>query len=236
VIATKFGHDRAPRFGHKAGGAPDTVRESLENSLRDLRTDYIDLFYLHRPDPHTPIADTLGALLDAQKAGKVLEIGCSEFSAEQLREADKASTEIHFAVVQNEYSLLNRKADAEIIPLCAEQGMALIPWFPLMSGLLTGKYRKGQPAPADSRLGRGSDFSYVYTERNVDMAEELIAFSEARGRTVLELAVSWLLARPEIASVIAGATRPEQVGANAAAGSWALTPEELAEVDRITLR
>lgn len=235
VIASKFGFSPS-LFGYPAGGAPATVRSCLEGSLRDLGTDWIDLYYLHRPDPETPIADTLGALLEARDKGMVREIGCSEFSAAQLAEAESACPAIRFRAVQNQYSLMNRAPENGVIAECARQGMALIPWFPLMGGLLTGKYRKSRPAPAGSRLGPGGDPDYarLYNERNLAMAEELNLFAEARGWELLDVAMSWLLGQPTVASIISGATRPEQVTRNCRARRIVFSDADLAELDRIT--
>ena len=231
IIATKFG---LPMDEERKGAKPAYVRQAIEDSLRRLGTDRIDLYQLHKPDPETPIADTLGALDELVKAGKVREIGCSNFSAEQLREAEAAvkSGAARFVSVQNEYSLLEREPEREVLPECERLGLAFLPYFPLASGLLTGKYRRGQAAPAGSR---GSDqfAAQAFTDRNLELAEELIRFSESRGHTLLELAFSWLLTRPAVASVIAGAKSPEQVKANAAAGGWRLTQDDLSEVDAI---
>ncbi len=233
VLATKFGM-KVAGDETKKGARPDYVRRALDDSLRRLATDRIDLYWLHHPDPETPIADTLAALDELVKAGKVREIGCSNFSAAQLREAAAAVRDgaARFVSVQNEYSLLHREPEREVLAECARQGLAFVPFFPLASGLLTGKYRRGQPPPAGARL-TNAEGSRFLTDRNRDVAETLIAFAESRRHTALELAISWLLARPQVASVIAGATRPEQARANAAAAGWRLTPEELAEVDRL---
>jgi aryl-alcohol dehydrogenase-like predicted oxidoreductase len=232
VLATKFGM----KVGEgRQGARPDYVRQALEDSLRRLRTDRIDLYQLHQPDPAVPIADTLAALDEAVRAGKVREIGCSNFTAAQLREAEGAVRDgaARFVSVQNEYSLLQREPEREVLAECERQGLAFIPYFPLASGLLTGKYRRGLPAPKGSRIEPGGRFADLLAERNLEVVERLIAFAEARGRTLLELAISWLLARPQVASVIAGATAPEQVAANARAASWQLTSADLAEIDAI---
>jgi aryl-alcohol dehydrogenase-like predicted oxidoreductase len=233
VIATKFG---AKLDEQRKGARPEYVRRAVEDSLRRLRTDRIDLYQLHRPDPEVPIEDTLGALDELVRVGKVREIGCSNFSAEQLRSAEEAATRsgggARFLSVQNEYSVLHREPERDVLPECERLGIAFIPYFPLASGLLTGKYRKGQPAPEGSRLQSGRGGSLL-TDRNLTVVEELIEFSESRGHTILELAVSWLLERPVVASVIAGATSPEQVESNVAAAGWRLTDAELAEIDAI---
>ena len=230
VLATKFGMKVDEQ---RRGAKPDYVRQAVEDSLRRLRTDRIDLYQLHQPDPSTPIADTLGALDELVRAGKVREIGCSNFSAAQLREAESAvrSGAARFVSVQNQYSLVHREPEAEVLPECVRLGLAFIPYFPLASGLLTGKYRRGKPAPAGSRGDAGFG-PKVYTDENLALVESLIQYVESKGHTLLELAVSWLLAQPAVASVIAGATSPEQVRANAKAGDWRLTAEELSEIDR----
>lgn len=230
IVATKFGHHGNERL---RGGRPETVRQAAEESLRRLGMDYIDLYQMHRPDPDVPVAETLGALDELVKAGKVREIGSSNFSAEQIREAEAAARGARFVSVQNEYSLLQREPEAEVLPACERMGLAFLPFFPLASGLLTGKYRKGRPAPEGARLSDPNWEERMRADERLDRVERLIAFAEGRGHTVLELAFAWLLARPVVASVIAGATKPAQVRANAAAAGWRLTPADLAEVDRL---
>jgi aryl-alcohol dehydrogenase-like predicted oxidoreductase len=231
VVATKFGS----RIDEQRKGArPEYVHRAVDDSLRRLGTDRIDLYQLHWPDPEVPIGETLGALDELVEAGKVREIGCSNFSAEQLREAEEAAGEgaARFASVQNEYSLLHRDPEREVLPECERLGIAFVPYFPLANGLLTGKYRRGEDAPSGSRLD-SSRGERLLTEENLAVVERLVEFSESRGRTVLELAFSWLLGRPAVASVIAGATSPEQARGNATAAGWRLTDEELTEVDSI---
>jgi aryl-alcohol dehydrogenase-like predicted oxidoreductase len=233
IIATKFG---SPVRGEEGtGGArPDYVRRALEASLRRLGTDRIDLYQIHRPDPETPIGDTLAVLDEAVQAGKVREIGCSNFSAEQLRDAGTVAAGARFVSVQNHYNLLNRQDEADVLPLCAEQSLAYLPYFPLASGLLTGKYRRGEDPAEGTRLQRwGGRATGMLTDDNFDKVDALTAWAEKHGRTVLELAFAWLLARPAVASVIAGATRVDQVRANAAASEWVLTAEEVEEVDAL---
>jgi len=244
VLATKFGM-KVKDDDRLQGAKPEYVHRALDASLRRLATDRVDLYWLHRPDPETPIADTLAALDEEVKAGRVREIGCSKFSAAQLREASAAADSLggrgdgrapgaaRFVAVQNEYSLLHREPEREVLAECERQGLVLVPYYPLASGLLTGKYRRGRPSPTGARLTDAGDNSRFMTERNRAAVEALAAFAESRGHTLLELAVSWLLARPQVASVIAGATQPAQARANAAAATWRLTPEELAEVDRL---
>jgi len=231
VLATKFGMKMDEQ---RKGAKPAYLRQALEDSLRRLGTDYVDLYQLHTPDAEVPIADTLGALDELVKAGKVREIGCSNFSAEQLREAEAAVKPgaARFVSVQNEYSLFQREPEREVLAECERQGLAFIPFFPLASGLLTGKYRKGQPPSQGTRLSSGR-YTSLLSEENLDKVEKLIAFAESRGHTLLELAFSWLLRHPVVVSVIAGATSAEQVQRNAEAGGWRLTKEDLAEIDRI---
>src|SRR5256884_2864157 len=229
ILATKFGMKTSEG---KQGARPEYLRQALDASLRRLQVETIDLYQIHLPDPNTPIADTMQALNDAVKAGKVREIGCSNFSAEQMRAARATPGPRYFASVQNDYSLLERAADAEVLPECARTGVAFLPYFPLANGLLTGKYRKGKTFPEGSR-GKDAFGPEVFTAENIERVEALIAFAESRGQSLLELAFSWLAARPEVSSVIAGAKTPEQVRANSRAVSWKLSARDLAEVDGI---
>lgn len=230
LIATKFGH---PGSGPAAGGDPAYVRSACDASLSRLATDRIDLYQIHKADPKVPVAETLGALADLVREGKVREIGCSNFSAEQLREAEAAAAGgPRFVSVQNEYSLIRREPEADVLPECERLNVAFIPFFPLASGLLTGKYRPGQPLPERSRGAEGWG-PKVFTDRNLALVEELVKYAMSRGRTVLELAMSWLAMRPAVASVIAGATTPRQVAVNAAAADWKMSPAELADIDSI---
>jgi aryl-alcohol dehydrogenase-like predicted oxidoreductase len=229
VIATKFGM----KFDETRQGArPEYVRQAAEDSLRRLGTDYIDLYQLHQPDPNTPIDDTLGALHELVRDGKVREIGCSNFSAAQIREAEDVPGGAGFVSVQNQYSLFHREPEAEVLPECLRFDLAFLPFFPLANGLLTGKYRRGQPLPKGSRADAGFG-PKVFTPENLDKVERLIRFAEARGHSLLELAFSWLAAQPTVASVIAGATSPEQVKENAAAPLWKLSPEDLKQIDAL---
>jgi aryl-alcohol dehydrogenase-like predicted oxidoreductase len=216
------------------------VKQACEDSLRRLGTDYVDLYQLHEPDPTVPIADTLGALDELVKAGKVREIGCSNFSVEQIRQAEAAVQRraARFVSVQNRYSLLFREPEENgVLEECERRGLAFLPFFPLESGLLTGKVRRGQPVPAGSRLTEERYSGRFLDDRRVETVEDLIAWAGGSGHTVLELAFAWLLARRPVASVIAGATKPEQVRANvAAASAWRLSDDDLAEVDAVMLR
>ena len=229
IIATKFGI----KMGEgKEGARAQYVRDALDASLQRLQTDVIDLYQIHRPDPNTPIAETVLALNDAVKAGKVREIGCSNFSVEQMRAANSTSGPKHFASVQNEYSLMKRQPEADVLPECARTGVAFLPYFPLANGLLTGKYRKGSPFPESSRA-KDAFGPKVFTDGNLERAEALTAFARSRGHSLLDLAFSWLAARPEVSSVIAGAKNAEQVRANSAAATWKLTAADMAEVDSL---
>jgi aryl-alcohol dehydrogenase-like predicted oxidoreductase len=232
LIATKFGMKMAEG---KQGGKPAYILQAVEDSLRRLGTDHIDLYQIHQPDPSTPIADTLSALDELVKAGKVREIGCSNFSAVQLREAAQATFQrggAHFASVQNNYSLLHREPETEVLPECQRLGIAFLPYFPLANGLLTGKYRQGQPFPKSSRAEDGFG-PKVFTDENLALVEQLRSFAESHGHTLLELSMAWLVAKPAIASVIAGAKTAEQVKANASSVAWRLTEADLAAVDGI---
>jgi aryl-alcohol dehydrogenase-like predicted oxidoreductase len=228
VLATKFG------WGQETGtGAAAGVRSSIEGSLGRLGTDYVDLYYLHKPDPSTPIGETLGALGELVREGKVRAIGCSNFSAEQLAEADRVAREngtARFTVLQNHYSLLRRDDDEDVLPLCRELGVSYIPYFPLASGLLTGKYRRGEPAPEGTRLA-GREIE----EERFDRVEAYTAFAEKRGHSLHELAICALASTPGVGSIIAGATKPGQVRANVAAAEvgWRLTGEDLEALARL---
>ena len=232
VIATKFGMDVD---GSLKGARPEYVRKAAEDSLRRLNTDHIDLYYLHKPDPDVPIADTLGALNDLVTAGKVREIACSNFTAAMLRDANAvARGRARFVAVQNEYNLLHRDPERDVLPVCERLRIAFVPYFPLASGLLSGKYRRGQPAPESSRIAMGgARFAGMLSDEKLSVVESLWSFAESKGHTLLELAMSWLVARSAVASVIAGATSPQQVAANAAAVRWHLTDADMAAVDAI---
>jgi aryl-alcohol dehydrogenase-like predicted oxidoreductase len=211
------------------------VRTAVERSLTRLGTDRIDLYQLHRPDPDTPIADTLGALDELVRQGKVREIGCSNFSAAQLREAEAAAAGgARFVTVQNAWNLLQREDEADAVPEAERLGIGYLPYYPLASGMLSGKYTRGEPPPPGTRLVHfGERGGAMLSDRNFDIVEAATEWAAERGHSVLELAIAWLAAKPVVASVIAGATRPEQVRANATAGAWVLTPDEVAEVDAL---
>lgn len=231
VIATKFGH----RSGHPDRGAhPAYVRRAVEASLARLQTEWIDLYQLHTPDPQVPIADTLGALDDLVTEGKVREVGCSNFTIEQLAEADAVRTShaVRFASVQNEFSMLER-AEAPMVAACEAQGRAFLPYYPLANGMLTGKYRRGREAPPETRITGGGRYAPLLNDANLDVVERVADFAEARGAGVLDAAFAWLLSHGSVASVIAGATKPHQVAANVAASEWELAPADRLELDRL---
>jgi aryl-alcohol dehydrogenase-like predicted oxidoreductase len=232
VLATKFGMQVDPE--HK-GAKPDYVHRALDDSLRRLATDRVDLYILHAPDADTPIADTLAALDECVRAGKVRQIGCSNFSAEQLREAEAAVADgaARFVCVQNEYSLVQRAPERAVLAECRRAGIAFVPYFPLASGLLTGKYKLGQAPPPGGRLSGMPAEHFAALESKLAVVEELTAFAEQHGHSVLELAMSWLLGHPEVSSVIAGATTRAQVEANAAAGGWELDDAQMKDVDAL---
>ena len=231
ILATKFGMEMEKG---QQGASPKYVLEAVDASLRRLRTDRIDLYQLHQPDPKTPITDTLGALDELVRAGKVREIGCSNFSVAQIREATDASQgRAQFVTVQNEFSLFHREPETNgVLPERERRRLAFLPYFPLASGLLTGKYREGKKLPEGSRAADGWG-PKVFTEQNLAIVELLIEFAESKGHTILELAFSWLLSHKSVASVIAGASKPEQVRANAKAADWQLAADDLAQIDAI---
>jgi len=231
IIATKFG----VQFGLKErGGSRSNIIKSIENSLRRLSTDYIDLYYLHYPDSETPIEETLSALDDLVRTGKVRYVACSNFAGWQLCEAEWTSR-VHnlnsFIAIQSGYNMLNRSIEREIVPCCQAYGISVIPWGPLASGFLTGKYSRTQELPA--RFAPSAFYNNVFTESNFDKLAKLEAFARERGHKVGELAVSWLLSRPWLGSVITGATNPEQVSSNVTAGSWKLTAEEVKAIEKM---
>ncbi|MEV7545327.1 aldo/keto reductase [Streptomyces sp. NPDC089915] len=236
VLATKFGYAGVDMgYGPAAGsrGGRGYIRRAVEESLRRLETDHIDLLQLHSPDPATPVAETLAALGELVAEGKVRYLGHSNLSGWQLAEAAHTAREsgaVPFVSAQNEWSLLERSAERELVPAARHYGLGVLPYFPLANGLLTGKIRRGAPVPAGSRL-EGRD-AYL-TEERLDTVEALAAIAEKHERTVLELAIGWLSAQPGCASVIAGATSPEQVRANAAAGARPLDSGLLAEIDAV---
>lgn len=237
VIATKFGMRMGDR-PMESGGSRRHVMAAVEDSLRRLGTDYIDLYQFHTPDPRTPIEETLRALDDLVRQGKVRYIGHSNFAGWQAAEAHyvaRAANLTPFVSAQNEYNLLDRRIERELVPACRAYGVSILPYFPLASGFLTGKYRPGETAPAGTRLaGAGPLADRVLNEKNYSTLQRLEAVASSHDRTMLELAIGWLASQPHVASVIAGATKPEQVEQNVAAAEWKLSAEELAEVDLAT--
>jgi aryl-alcohol dehydrogenase-like predicted oxidoreductase len=238
VLATKYSKPMATD-GTKQGASRRYIMNAVEASLTRLKTDYIDLYQQHDYDPLTPMEETLRALDDLVRQGKVRYIGHSNFPAWRIAEAEftaRAMNVSRFVSAQDEYSLVVRDIENDLLPAAQEYKLGLLPFFPLASGLLTGKYQRGAAAPADTRFGKAPALRDRYvTPRNEDIVEKLQAFAKARGHTMLELAFSWLAARPQVSSVIAGATRVEQVEENVKAIAWKLGAEEMSEIDKITL-
>jgi len=234
----------ATKFAGPMSGSPrprDTSRrhvlDAVEASLRRLGTDWIDLYQIHFPDALTPIGETLRALDDLVRQGKVRYVGCSNFAAWQVVEAQWITRTEHLSPLisaQNEYNLLERRIERELVPACTAYGLGILPYFPLASGFLTGKYRPGEPPPEGTRLDIGRMGERVLTEQNFNVLLQLESFAATRGHSMLDLAVGWLASQPHVASVIAGATKPEQVEENARAAEWRLTTEELNELDTAT--
>jgi aryl-alcohol dehydrogenase-like predicted oxidoreductase len=232
VLATKFGH---PSDGEARGGHPDAIRSALETSLERLRTDHVDLYQLHRPDPAVPVADTLGALAELVDAGLARAVGCSHFTVEQLEEAEAAAVEAgtRFVSVQNEYSMVHREPEDGVLAACERLGLGFLPYFPLASGLLTGKYRRGEAPPEGTRITGTDREATLLTDANLDLVERLVAWCGDRGVELIDLAFAYLLAEPSVSSVIAGATKPDQVRRNAATAEFRLGATARAEVRAI---
>ena len=236
ILATKFG---LPFNGDqtKKGGSRRYIKLAVEDSLKRLRTDWIDLYQLHKPDPATPVEETLRALDDLIHEGKVRYVGCSNYAGWQIAEAEFIARGLgtnRFVSNQSEYSLLNREVEGEVIPALNQYGLGFLPFFPLASGVLTGKYRQGQAKPTGTRLSNPGELAdHFLREDYVALADRLRVFAEARGHTLLELAFSWLAAKPVIWSIIAGASSPAQLEQNVKAAGWALTGDDLVEVDRM---
>ncbi|MFF3864651.1 aldo/keto reductase [Micromonospora sp. NPDC001898] len=238
VVATKFGMDMQGHNGpdHGARGARRYIARAVEASLRRLDTDHIDLYQMHEPDPGTPIDETLAALDDLVRAGKVRYLGNSNFAGWQIADADwvaSSSGRARFISAQNHYSLLERGVEAEVIGACERFGLGMLPFFPLANGLLTGKYKRGEAAPAGSRLSGGGRYAERLAAARWDVIEALEAYAAERGLSLLQVAIGGLAARPAVTSVIAGATTPEQVRANAEAGVWQPTDADLDALDAI---
>ncbi|MFL5969881.1 MAG: aldo/keto reductase [Gaiellaceae bacterium] len=229
VVATKFGG----RMEGRGGGSRDHIRKAIDASLQRLRTDYVDVYQYHVPDGVTPFEETFGALDELVREGKVRYVGHSNLEAAQVEEVDALARDRGWArpvSAQNEYSLLRREAEEELLPVCERLGLGVLPYFPLASGLLTGKYRRGQERPEGTRLFSRDE---VFTDEKFDRIEALERYAEERGVTLLQVAIGGLAAQPAVASVIAGATKPEQVRANAAAGDWEPTPDDVAALNAL---
>lgn len=236
IIATKVGWELGPGPNQR-GASRARILRGIERSLRRLQTDYVDLYQIHRWDPETPLEETLDALNDLVRQGKVRYIGCSNFAAWQLVWSLWISDRngwARFATVQPEYSLLNRTVERELLPACASLGVGVIPYFPLAGGLLTGKYREGEPAPPGTRFAQLEHMrSRFATPRNFAVVRRLEEWARRRGHELAQVALAWLLHRPAVCTVIAGATRPEQVSANARAAEVQLSPEEVEELSAL---
>lgn len=239
VLATKCGMPMDDA-GTLKGASRRYIMSAIDASLKRLKTDWIDLYIIHRPDPQTPIEETLRTLDDLVRAGKIRYTGCSTFAAWQMVEAQwtaKHHNLNHFVTCQDEYNLLKRGVERELQPAMQHYGLGLIPHTPLAAGLLTGKYQRNAPLPAGARMTREKRQADRWiSDNNWDIVERLTAFSESRGRTLLELAMSWLASRPTVSSIIAGATSAEQLALNARAVDWKLTAEEMTEIDAVTCR
>lgn len=237
VLATKFAKPM-DKEGKLRGGSKKYVRSALDASLTRLKTDWIDLYQMHEPDPNTPIDETIATLEELKQAGKIRAYGCSNFAAAELRQGQDSATRLGisgFVSFQDEYSLLNRAIETELIPTASRTDMSLLPFYPLASGLLTGKYQRDAALPPGTRLAVNTrNAEKLLNDRNWRKVEALRAFSESREHSLLELAISWLACRRPVASVIAGATKPDQVEANVKAAGWKLTAADMAEIDRIT--
>ena len=234
VLATKFGMDMGDGRGPR--GSREYVLQACQASLRRLRTDVIDYYWYHRPDGVTPIAETLEALDDLVRAGKVRYIGASNFSADQIEEADTVARDrglVRFTAIQNNYSLLNRDAEREVLPTCERLGVGFVPFYPLAAGLLTGKYHRGEPAPEGTRLATREQ---VASDEQFDVVEAVARFAAERDVSMIEVAIGALLAQPAVSSVIAGATKPEQVRVNAAAARWTPTERDVDELEELVKR
>ena len=236
IIATKAANP-VGEGPNKRGASRHHLMNQVEASLRCLQTDYIDLYQIHRPDANTPIEETMRALDDLVSQGKVRYVGCSNYAAWQVCEANwtaRANSFAQFVTVQPEYNMLNRTIEQELVPFCHEYNIGILPFYPLASGFLTGKYREGEPMPEGARLtGNQRAQANTLTEKNFAMLGKLTTFAEERGHPMVELAIAWLLANSAVSSVIAGATKNEQVTANVKAADWTLTPEEMTEIDEI---
>ncbi|MFT5448064.1 MAG: aryl-alcohol dehydrogenase-like predicted oxidoreductase [Gammaproteobacteria bacterium] len=231
ILTTKFGHTISHVKG-KPKGSPENIRFAVEQSLSKLQTDWIDLYQQHRPDPDTPVLETMGALEDLVSAGKIRYYGCSYFSGLEMQEAADAAQKSGlkgFVTAQNAWNMLQRDIEVDLIPVCEANGIGVLPYYPIAQGLLTGKYRRGCDAPLGSRLAGNDNLAAA----NFDLLERLEGYARDHGYDLLTLAISWLAAQPSIASIISGASRPEQMAANAAAVRWDLTAGNLKEIDAL---
>jgi aryl-alcohol dehydrogenase-like predicted oxidoreductase len=230
-LATKFGHTHS-HLEDKPRGSPENIRVAVEQSLKKLQTDWIDLYQLHRPDPDTPIVETMGALENLVAAGNIRFYGCSYYSGVQMREATDAANKAGFkgfVTAQNAWNMLEREIEEDLIPVCETNGIGLLPYYPIARGLLTGKYKRGSTAPSGSRLAGDGNLATA----NFDLLERLEAYAHDHGYDLLTLAISWLAVQPSIESIICGASRPEQMAANASAARWKLTTENLKAIDAL---
>ena len=230
-LATKFGLAESHVAG-KNRGSPENIHAAIDQSLKNLQTDRIDLYQQHRPDSETPVSDTMGALEDLVTAGKIRYYGCSYYSGAQMREAvdeAKRSGLKGFVTAQNAWNMLDRGIESALIPVCETNGISLLPYYPIAKGLLTGKYQRGSMAPVGSRLAGDQDLANA----DFDLLERLDGYARDHGHDLLTLAISWLAAQPSIASIISGASRPEQMAVNATAARWKLTAENLEEIDAV---
>ncbi|MBI4310698.1 MAG: aldo/keto reductase [Chloroflexi bacterium] len=235
IIATKVASAMA-QGPNQRGASRKHILAEIEKSLKRLDTDYVDLYQVHFPDPATPIEETMRTLDDLVRAGKVRYIGCSNFASWQIAQAMETAKALHlepFVSDQPEYSMLRRDVDREVVPCCRAYGLGILPFYPLASGFLTGKYKRGQAAPAGTRLAGSRQAANLLTNANFDVLEQLENFAAERGHSMVDLAFAWLLANPVVSSVIAGATKPEQVTENARTCEWRLTPDDMKALDPV---
>ncbi len=237
ILATKFGAKHGGGGGAtEGGGSAGYIMQAIESSLTLLNTDYIDLYQHHFPDTGTPVDETLRALEDLVQQGKVRFIGCSNYSGAQLTEAAGfalGNDSTAYVTAQNRYSLLHRDIETDLVPVAQREGVGILPFFPLESGLLTGKYKRGEKAPSDTRFGKWGGGGIFATDDRFAIVEKIAAYGEEIGHSVLDIAIGWLAAQPFVSSVIAGVTKPEQIRQNVAAASWQPTPEQLEKIGRI---
>ncbi|MBT8440740.1 MAG: aldo/keto reductase [Gammaproteobacteria bacterium] len=237
ILATKFGAKQGGGGGAApGGGSREYIMKAIEDSLQRLGTDYIDLYQHHFPDSETPVDETLRALADLVQQGKVRAIGCSNYTGAMLAEAAgcaASNDSAPFVAAQNRYSLLTRDIETDLVPVAEQHGVGILPYFPLESGLLTGKYRKGEKAPADTRFGKWGGGGIFASDERYEIVDGLREYGDKIGHSVLDIAIGWLAAQPHVSSVIAGVTKPEQITSNAAAASWTPTAHEVEEISRL---